>query len=98
MEQEIEQERQLDKMDDTSREIDPYKELIVNNAGKIEALMTQMEQWSILSNILNYVQHSRLNSMNHMLDIKAVNKYKYRPSKNSKEFKELDFGITSQKL
>ena len=98
MEQEIEQERQLDKMDDTSREINPYKELIVNNAEKIEPLMTKMEQWLILSNILNYVQHSRLNSMNHTLDIKAADKYKYRPSKNSTEFKELDFGATPQKL
>ena len=35
MEQDIEQERQLDKMDDTSRETNPYKELIVNNAEKI---------------------------------------------------------------
>ena len=94
MEQEIEQERQLDKMDDTSREINPYKELIVNIAEKTEPLMTQMEQWSILSNILNYVQHTRLNSMNHTLDIKAVDKYKYRPGKDSGEFKELDFGTT----
>ena len=61
IEQEIEQDRQLDKMDDTSREINPNKELIVNNAEKIEPLMTQMEQWSILSNVLNYVQRSRLN-------------------------------------
>ena len=98
MEQEIEQEKQLDKMDDTSREINPYKELIVNNAEKIEPLMTQMEQWSILSNVLNYVQHSRLNSMNHTLDIKAGDKYKYGSSKDSREFKELDFGITPQKL
>ena len=98
IEQEIKQERQLDKMDDTSREVNPYKELIVNNAEKIEPLMTQMEQWSILSNVLNYVQHSRLNSMNHTLDIKAVDKYKYRPNKNSREFKELDFGATPQKL
>ena len=37
----------------------PYYELVVNNAEKIEPLMTQMEQWSILNNILNYVQHSR---------------------------------------
>ena len=44
MEQELEQERQLDKMDDTGREINPYKELIANNAEKIEPLMTQMEQ------------------------------------------------------
>ena len=34
IEQEIEHERQLDKMDDTSRETNPYKELIVNNAEK----------------------------------------------------------------
>ena len=60
--------------------------------------MTQMKQWSILSSILNSVQHSRLNSMNHMLDIKAVDKYKYRPSKDSREFKELNFGATPQKL
>ena len=90
IEQEIEQERQLDKMDDTSRETNPYKEFIVNNAEKIEPLMTQMEQWAILSN----VQHSRLHSMNHMLDIKAVDKYKYRPSTDNREFKELDFGAT----
>ena len=57
-----------------------------------------MEQWSILSNVLNYAQHSRLNSMNHMLDIKAVDKYEYRPSKDSREFKEIDFGATPQKL
>ena len=31
IEQEIEEERQLDKMDDTSRETNAYKELIVNN-------------------------------------------------------------------
>ena len=98
LEQEIEQERQLDKMDDTSGETNPYKELIINNAEKIEPLMTQMEQWSILSNILNYVQHSRLKSMNHTLDIKAVDKYTCRPSKDSREFKEQEFGATPQKL
>ena len=98
IEQEIEQERQLDKMDDTSRETNPYKEFIVNNAEKTEPLMTQMEQWLILSDVLNYVQHSRLYSMNHKLDIKAVDKYKYRSSTDNTEFKELDFGATPQKL
>ena len=75
----------------------PYKELLVNNVEKTEPLMTQMEQWSILSNILNYVQHSRFNSRNQPLDVKAVNRYKSRPD-TDKEFKELDFGITPQKL
>ena len=36
IEQETEQERQLDKINDTSGEVNPYKELIVNNAEKIE--------------------------------------------------------------
>ena len=57
-----------------------------------------MDQWSILSNILNYVQHSRLHSMKHTLDIKALNKYRHKPSTEDKEFKELDFGIMPQKL
>ena len=57
-----------------------------------------MEQWSILSNVLTYVQHSRFHSMNHMLDIKAVSKYKSKPNAGNREFKELDFGVTAPKL
>ena len=64
----------------------------------VEPLLTQMGQWSIVSNVLNYVQYSRLHSMNHMLDIKAVDKYKYRSNTDNREFKELDFGTTPQKL
>ena len=59
IQQEIEQEKQLARIDDTSRETNPYKELIVNNAEKIEPLVTKMKQWSILSNLFNYVRHSR---------------------------------------
>ena len=36
--------------------------------------------------------------MNHTLDIKVVDKYKYRPSTDNNEFKEIDFGVTPQKL
>ena len=97
-EQEIEQAKQLSKIDDTSGETNPYQELIVNNAEMIEPLMTQMEQWSIPSNVLNYLQHNRFHSINHTLDIKAVHKYKYKPNTDNREFKELDFGITPQKL
>ena len=63
----------------------------------MELLMTQMEQWSILSNVLNYVQHTRFNSMNHTLDVKAVNRYKSKPDMD-RQFEELDFGTTPQKL
>ena len=98
IEQEMEQEEQLSKMDHTNGETNPYQELVFNSAVKIEPLMTQMEQWSILNNVLNYVQHSRFHSMKHMLDIKAVNKYEHRPSTEDRDFEELDFGTTPQKL
>lgn len=97
IQQEIEQEKQLSRIDDMSGEINPYKEFIVNNAERTEPLMTQMEQWSFLSNILNYVWHSKFNSMNHTLDVKAMNRHKIKPD-TGKEFKELDFGITPWKL
>ena len=57
-----------------SRDTNPYKELIVNNAEKIEPLLTQMEQWSILSNTLNYIQYDRHPKNYHSLGISAVNK------------------------
>ena len=84
-------------MDDDSGEVNPYRELVVNNAEKIEMQKTQMEQWSILSNILNYVQHSKFNSMGHSLNIKPVNRYKVKPNEE-KEFREVDFGTISQNL
>ena len=97
VQQEIEQEKQLGKIDDTSRETNPYKELIVNNTEKIEPLMTQMEPWSILSNVLNYVQHTRFNSMNHTLGVTGMNRYKSKPN-TDRQFEELDFCTTPQKL
>ena len=43
IQQEIKQEKQLGRIDDISRETNPYKELIVNNAEIMEPLMTQIE-------------------------------------------------------
>ena len=77
---EIEQEKQLSRIDDDSGEVNPYRELVVNNTEKIETQKTQMEQWSILSNSLSYVQHSKFNSMSHSLNIKPLNRYKMKPN------------------
>ena len=79
IEQERKQVEQLNRIDNTIEETNPYCELIVNNAEKIEPVMTQMEQWSILSNVLNYIQHDRFHTMKQMLNIKEVNKYKHKP-------------------
>ena len=94
---EIEQEKQLSQMDGDNGEVNPYRELVVNNAEKIEMQKTQMEQWSILSNSLNYVQHSKFNSMDHSLNVEPVNRYKVKPNEE-KEFRELDFGTNLQNL
>ena len=73
--QELEQERQLNGMDDTSGETNPYRELIINNVEKTEPLLAQMEQWSLLSNTLNYIQYDRHPKNYHRLGISAVIKY-----------------------
>ena len=51
IEQEMEQEKKLNRMDDRNGEINPYRELIINNTEKTEPPITQMGQWSILSNV-----------------------------------------------
>ena len=59
MKEEIDQDVELDRMDDYSGDENPYRELIVNNAGRIENTLSQVEQWSILSNVISYVQYSK---------------------------------------
>ena len=61
------------KLNVTGRDINPYRELIVNNAEKIDSL-SWMEQWSILSNIVNYIQYNRHPKNAHSLYIRAVDK------------------------
>ena len=61
--------------------------------------MMQMEQQSILSNFLNYIQHDRYHTVSHTLNLKAVNKHRVKSEKKEeKEPVELDFGSTPQKL
>ena len=76
-----------------------YKELIVNNAEKLEPLLAQIKKWSILSNTLNYIQYYRHPKNYHNLSISAV--HKYRNSSDAKEERdkiELDFGPTPNRL
>ena len=100
MHQEIQQEKELNRIDDTSGETNPYKELIVNNIEKIELLLTQMEQRSVLSNTLNYMQHDRYPKNYHSLGVSAVNKYGKNPctKKEDGDILELDFGTMLLKL
>ena len=93
--QELEQERQLNRIDDTSGETNPYRELIANNAERIEPLLAQMEQWSILSNTLNYIQYDRHPENYHSLGISTVNKCRKNLGlKEERDIIGLDFGPT----
>ena len=99
IQQKIEHKKQLNRMDDMNGETNPYHELIVNNAERMEPLMIQMEQWSILSNVLNYIQHDRYHTVSHTLNIKAVNKHRNKSEeKEEKGPVELDFGSMPLKL
>ena len=48
MKQEIDQDVELDKMDYTSDDENPYRELMVNNAGKIETTLWNNDQYLVM--------------------------------------------------
>ena len=98
LQQELEYKRQLNKIDDTSGVINLYKELIVNNAEKIEPLLAQMEQWSVLSNTLNYIEHDKLPQNFHNLDISTVNICNNSSGIEEENVIEVDFGPTPNVL
>ena len=72
--QEIDQDRELNRLDDTSRDINSYRELIVNNTEKVDTVSSQMEQWLILSNVVNYIQYDRYPKNFYNLNINPMNK------------------------
>ena len=60
---------------------------------KIEPLLAQMEQWSILSNMLNYIQYDRHPKNYHNLGISVVKKYRNNLDiREERDMIELDFG------
>ena len=60
-------------MDDTNGEINPNHEIITSSkVEKDGTFISQMEQWSILSSIVNYIQYNRHPKSYCDLDIKAI--------------------------
>ena len=102
MKEEIDQDVELDKMDDTSGDKNPYRELIVNNAGKIENTLSQMDKWSILSNVINYVQYSKNPKNIYMMSVKSTNKNKTnigrKQGEKDRPMSEVSLVETSDKL
>ena len=54
-------------------ETNTHRELIVNNAHKTENTLSQIEQWLIHSNVINYVQYNKNQKNSHSMIVKPVN-------------------------
>ena len=68
---------------------------------KRHTILSQMEQWSILSNIVNYIQYDRHPKIFYNLNIRAVNKEKHKRRSNTEEERQMlewDFGDMAEKL
>ena len=86
-------------MDDTNSEGNPYHEKITNTVEKDDTIISQMEQWLILGNIVNYVQYHKHLKKFYYLVIKAVDLKSYKKIYNKEEKRqmlELDFGSTPE--
>ena len=57
--QEMEEEKLRKNNIDDEEEVNPYHNIIINNIDRENVITSQMEQWSILSNVVNYVQYDR---------------------------------------
>ena len=86
--EELDADVELERMDDNSGVENPYKELIVNNASRVDDALTQIEQWSILSNIINYVQYSKNPKNFHSMIIKPAKLSKTTKSTKSRNVNE----------
>ena len=49
----------LARIDDNNGEIYPYYEIITNKGEKVDTIISQMEQWLILGNVVNFVRYNR---------------------------------------
>ena len=101
----IKQEREEDKLDRNmdEDEINPYHEIITNKVGNENIITMQMEQWSILNNIVNYVQYGRHPENFYYLDVKTIDQKSHRKiydklKEEDRQILELDFGSTPEKL
>ena len=64
--------------DKTDIEINPYQNIVVNNTDKDNINTSQMQHWSIVSNVVNYVQYDRNPKNFHELNVKALDQKNHK--------------------
>ena len=77
IQQEIEEDK-LSKGNIDDEEVNPYHNIIINNINKENVITSQMEQWSIFSNVVNYAQYDRKPKTFYDLEVKAMDQKNHR--------------------
>ena len=72
MKQEIEQEKMTEMKPSEENEANPYQKVVLNNVHKDKIKTEQMENWSILSDNVKYIQHDEGSKTTHNLDVKTL--------------------------
>ena len=94
----IKQEKEAEKLDNNNldgNEINPYYKIIANNVERDNMVISQMDQWSILSNVVNYVKYERHPRNYYDLDIKTRDQKSHKKMYGNEEERhvlELGFG------
>ena len=99
----IKQEMEDDKLDkdniDNEEKVNPYQNIIIDEFDRDNIITSQMEQWSILSNLVNYVQYDRKTTNFYNLDVKVIDKKNHKKIYNilkveNSQVLKIDFGET----
>ena len=77
MKQEIEQEK-LAKLETDKENENPYPKVVLNKVYCDENKTMQMENWSILSDNVRYMQHDERSKTPHSLDINTLDYCQYK--------------------
>ena len=93
LKEEINLDAELDRVDDDSRDENPYQEIIVNNVIKVESALSQMKQWSILSNVINYVQYSKNPKGFYTVTVRPINNKKLNLVSKDKDKDDISLRI-----
>ena len=88
---------------DKEDKVNPYQRIVVNNIDKDNISTYQIKHWSILSNVVNYVQYDRNAKIFHELNIKALDQKMHREMYNKlnddkRQTLDIDFGGNLDKL
>ena len=76
-------------MDDANREINPHHKIGLNKAERDNTILWQMEQWSVLSNMVIYIQYDRHPMNFYNLDITSINQKRHKKIHNTEEERQM---------